>query len=76
MRQKKNKVSIIGAGYVGLITGACLSKFGNKVILVDKDIKKINKINNGKDPINEPFLEKIIYSSKKKKLYYTYIVYY
>jgi len=68
MGQKKNKVSIIGAGYVGLITGACLSKFGNKVILVDKDIKKINKINNGKDPINEPFLEKIIYSSKKKKL--------
>ena len=56
MGQKKSKVSIIGAGYVGLITGACLSKFGNKVILVDKDIKKINKINNGKDPINEPFL--------------------
>ena len=64
----KNRISIIGAGYVGLITGACLSKFGNKVILVDKDKIKINKINNGNDPINEPLLKKIIYYSRKKKL--------
>ena len=67
---KKHNISVIGAGYVGLITGACLSKFGNKVIFVDKDKNKIRSINNGKDPINEPYLEKIIYNSRKKELIY------
>ena len=56
----KNNISVIGAGYVGLVTGACLSSLGNNVILVDKNKKKINEINNGKDPINEPNLKNVI----------------
>tara|TARA_Y100000590_G_scaffold469826_2_gene660017 strand:+ start:881 stop:2233 length:1353 start_codon:yes stop_codon:yes gene_type:complete len=66
----KNNISVIGAGYVGLVTGACLSSLGNNVILVDKNKKKINEINNGKDPINEPNLKNVIVNSKKRKLIY------
>ena len=55
---------------MGLVTGACLSSLGNNVILVDKNKKKINEINNGKDPINEPNLKNVIVNSKKRKLIY------
>ena len=58
---------------MGLVTGACLSSLGNNVILVDKNKKKINEINNGKDPINEPNLKNVIVNSKKRKLIYATI---
>ena len=54
------KISIIGTGYVGLVTGTCLSDFGLEVICVDKDIKKIECLNSGKVPIYEPNLEDLI----------------
>jgi len=54
------KVTIVGTGYVGLVTGTCLSDFGLEVICVDKDNKKIECLNSGKVPIYEPNLETLI----------------
>ena len=57
------KILVIGTGYVGLVTGACLAYTGNKVICLDVDNKKINDLNNGKIPIFEPGLSKIVRES-------------
>ena len=54
------KIAIIGTGYVGLVTGTCLSDFGLDVICIDKDNKKIECLNSGKVPIYEPNLEALI----------------
>jgi UDPglucose 6-dehydrogenase len=55
-----NSLSIIGTGYVGLITGACLSEFGLQVICMDADAKKIYDLEHGKIPIHEPGLPALI----------------
>ncbi len=52
------KVSIIGTGYVGLTTGACLAFLGHKVTCIDSDEKKIALLQAGKTPIYEPFLDR------------------
>ena len=52
-----HKISIIGAGYVGLVTGTCLSDFGLEIICVDKDTSKIDSLKKGHVPIYEPGLE-------------------
>ena len=54
------KISVIGSGYVGLVTGVCLAKFGHKVIFVDVDRDKINKINQGICPIFEKDLDELL----------------
>jgi UDPglucose 6-dehydrogenase/GDP-mannose 6-dehydrogenase len=54
------KVSIIGTGYVGLVTGACLAEKGHQILCVDKDLGKVNKINQGISPIFEEGLEEIL----------------
>ncbi|MBE0669581.1 MAG: UDP-glucose/GDP-mannose dehydrogenase family protein [Anaerolineales bacterium] len=54
------KVSVIGAGYVGLVTGACLADKGIEVICVDKDPEKVRKINDGIPPIYEEGLGAIL----------------
>jgi len=54
------KICIIGTGYVGLVTGTCLSDFGLEVTCVDKDSEKIKGLNSGKIPIYEPNLETLI----------------
>jgi len=54
------KVSVIGTGYVGLVSGVCLSEKGHNVICVDVDKEKVKKINNGIPPIYERNLEELL----------------
>ncbi|MBI5437516.1 MAG: UDP-glucose/GDP-mannose dehydrogenase family protein [Nitrosomonadales bacterium] len=54
------KITVIGSGYVGLVSGACLAELGNDVVCLDVDPKKIDILNNGGVPIYEPGLEAII----------------
>ncbi|MAP81646.1 MAG: UDP-glucose 6-dehydrogenase [Aequorivita sp.] len=51
------KISVIGTGYVGLVTGTCLAETGNEVICVDIDKTKVEKMRNGEVPIYEPHLD-------------------
>ena len=54
------KITVIGAGYVGLITGACFAKLGNEVNIIDIDKEKLAAIRNRKAPIYEEGLEKLL----------------
>jgi UDPglucose 6-dehydrogenase len=53
-------ICVVGTGYVGLVTGACLADFGMQVVGVDKDERKINALRNGEIPIYEPGLEDLV----------------
>jgi UDPglucose 6-dehydrogenase len=53
-------VTVVGTGYVGLVTGACLADAGNSVFCLDVDLKKVGVLNAGKIPIFEPGLEPIV----------------
>lgn len=57
------RVTMIGSGYVGLVSGACFSEFGIEVTCVDKDADKIDRLNNGRIPIFEPGLEQLVASN-------------
>ena len=54
------RITMVGTGYVGLTTGACLANLGNDVICLDIDEKKIATLNNGKMPIYEPGLKELV----------------
>ncbi|HQP11329.1 MAG TPA: UDP-glucose/GDP-mannose dehydrogenase family protein [Candidatus Omnitrophota bacterium] len=60
-------ISIIGCGYVGLVTGVCLASIGHRVLCVDSDQEKIKKLKAGQVPIYEPGLDVLLREAMKKK---------
>lgn len=66
------KITVIGSGYVGLVSGICFAKIGHEIVCVDKDESKITKLNSGIIPIFEPGLELLLENSvKAKKISFT-----
>ena len=54
------KITVIGTGYVGLVTGACLAEMGNQVVCLDLDAQRIAALNRGEMPIHEPGLGDVV----------------
>jgi len=54
------KISVIGTGYVGLVTGACLADVGNDVVCIDSDESKVARLRAGDIPIHEPGLDQVV----------------
>lgn len=66
------RVVMVGAGYVGLVSGACFADFGHTVVCVDKDLSKIETLRQGGIPIFEPGLNTLIAKNvKAKRLFFT-----
>ena len=62
------KVTMIGAGYVGLVSGACFSDFGHEVIVVDTDESKLKRLADGIMPIDEPGLAELVKRTGMKSI--------
>jgi UDPglucose 6-dehydrogenase len=60
------RIAMIGTGYVGLVSGACLSDFGHDVVCIDKDAGKIDGLKNGIMPIWEPGLESLVKANSER----------
>jgi len=60
------RVAMIGTGYVGLVSGACIADFGHHVVCVDKDAAKIEALERGEIPIFEPGLQDLVRSNVKE----------
>lgn len=66
------KISVIGTGYVGLVSGTCFSEMGNHVVCVDNNPEKLKKLKNAEIPIYEPGLDILFYRNiAKKRLEFT-----
>jgi UDPglucose 6-dehydrogenase len=62
------KISIIGTGYVGLVTGACLAEKGHEVICVDMNPERVAALNSAKSPIYEEGLDALLAKNVGKRL--------
>jgi UDPglucose 6-dehydrogenase len=60
------RVTVVGAGYVGLVTGTCLAESGNEVVCVDVDAHKISLLQEGTSPIYEPGLEELVHRNARE----------
>lgn len=56
----QQKVAVVGLGYVGCVTAACLASVGNRVVGVDRDELKVRAVNSGEAPFYEPGLEQLV----------------
>ncbi len=66
------KITVVGTGYVGLVTGACLAEMGNHVLCMDLDARKIDLLNTGGIPIHEPGLQEVVQrNAAAKRLEFT-----
>ena len=66
------KVTVVGTGYVGLVSGACLAEMGNDVLCMDVDAAKIAMLQDGRVPIHEPGLEAMVArNAKAGRLHFT-----
>ena len=66
------KIAVVGTGYVGLVTGTCFAETGNKVVCVDIDQSKVEKLSSGQITIYEPGLEKLFLRNiKEERLVFT-----
>ncbi len=59
------RITVIGTGYVGLVTGACMAQVGNQVVCLDIDADKIDMLNDGGIPIHEPGLEDLVRENRR-----------
>jgi UDPglucose 6-dehydrogenase len=59
------RVAVVGAGYVGLVTAACLSEFGFEVICIDKEADKVERLRQGEIPIHEPGLDGLVFANQR-----------
>ena len=60
------RVAMIGTGYVGLVSGACMAGFGHDVVCVDRDEAKIELLERGGMPIHEPELQDMVRANRKE----------
>lgn len=66
------KITVIGTGYVGLVTGACLSEMGNHVVCLDLDARRVASLNQGQLPIHEPgLLDVVLRNARAGRLEFT-----
>lgn len=66
------KIAVVGTGYVGLVTGTCLSEIGHNVTCIDIDQNKVNKMRDGISPIYEPGLDELMKKNiKENRLFFT-----
>src|ERR1019366_1862697 len=61
------KISVIGSGYVGLVSGACFADSGHIVTCIDKDASKIEALRRGEIPIYEPGLDALVAENQRQK---------
>src|SRR5215469_1019894 len=61
------RIAMIGTGYVGLVSGACIADFGHTVVCVDKDDRKVDALNRGEIPIYEPGLQALVESNVRQE---------
>jgi len=59
------RIAMVGAGYVGLVSGACLADFGHEIVCIDKDAAKIAALREGQAPIYEPGLSELVVANQR-----------